>query len=35
VAGTQELVNGTTTPEDMLDTLGEQYQSGVDDITGK
>ena len=35
VAGTQELVNGTTTPDEMLTTLGDQYQSGVDDITGK
>jgi len=35
VAGTQELVNGSATPEEMLETLGGQYQSGVDDITGE
>lgn len=35
VAGTQELVNGTTSPSEMLTTLGDQYQSGVDDITGR
>jgi raffinose/stachyose/melibiose transport system substrate-binding protein len=35
VAGTQELVNGTSSPDEMLTTLGDQYQSGVDDITGE
>jgi raffinose/stachyose/melibiose transport system substrate-binding protein len=31
-AGLQELVNGTKSPEDVLTQLGEDYQSGVDDI---
>ncbi|WP_423920198.1 extracellular solute-binding protein [Frigoribacterium sp. 2-23] len=35
VAGTQELINGTKKPNDVLTQLGDQYQSGVDDITGK
>jgi len=31
-AGLQELVNGTKSPEDVLTELGDEYQSGVDDI---
>ena len=33
-AGLQELVNGTKSPAEVQDQLGEQYQSGVDDIVG-
>lgn len=33
-AGLQELVNGTKTPAEVQQQLGEQYQSGVDDIVG-
>lgn len=33
-AGLQELINGTKTPAEVQDQLGEQYQSGVDDIIG-
>lgn len=32
-AGLQELVNGTKTPEEFQRQVGEQYQSGVDEIT--
>ncbi|SMG26646.1 ABC transporter substrate-binding protein [Agreia pratensis] len=35
VAATQELINGSTTPEEMNTQLGDQYESGVADITGK
>jgi len=31
-AGLQELVNGTKSPKDVLTELGDEYQSGVDDI---
>jgi raffinose/stachyose/melibiose transport system substrate-binding protein len=31
-AGLQELVNGTKSPDDVLTQLGDDYQSGVDDI---
>jgi raffinose/stachyose/melibiose transport system substrate-binding protein len=31
-AGLQELVNGTKSPKDVLTQLGDEYQSGVDDI---
>jgi len=34
VAATQELLNGTVTPEQMLDQLGTEYDDGVADITG-
>jgi len=34
-AGLQELVNGTKSPEEVNEQLGEQYQSGVDDIVGQ
>ena len=33
-AGLQELVNGTKTPAEVQQQLGEQYQAGVDDIVG-
>ena len=33
-AGLQELVNGTKSPADVQQQLGEQYQAGVDDIVG-
>ncbi|WP_166981941.1 ABC transporter substrate-binding protein [Paramicrobacterium fandaimingii] len=33
-AGLQELLNGTKSPADVQKQLGEQYQSGVDDIVG-
>lgn len=33
-AGLQELVNGTKSPAEVQQQLGEQYQSGVDDIVG-
>ena len=33
-AGLQELINGTKSPKDVQTQLGEQYQSGVDDIVG-
>jgi raffinose/stachyose/melibiose transport system substrate-binding protein len=33
-AGLQELVNGTMPPADVQKQLGENYQSGVDDIVG-
>lgn len=33
-AGLQELVNGTKSPADVQQQLGEQYQSGVEDIVG-
>ena len=33
-AGLQELVNGTKSPAEVQEQLGEQYQSGVDDIVG-
>ncbi|GAA1059278.1 ABC transporter substrate-binding protein [Agromyces bracchium] len=33
-AGLQELVNGTKSPSEVQQQLGEQYQSGVDDIVG-
>ncbi len=33
-AGLQELVNGSRTPAEIQEQLGEQYQSGVDDIVG-
>lgn len=33
-AGLQELINGTKTPAEVQEQLGEQYQSGVDDIIG-
>jgi len=33
VAGTQELVNGTKSPTDVLKELGTEYQTGVDAIT--
>jgi raffinose/stachyose/melibiose transport system substrate-binding protein len=33
-ASLQELVNGTKSPEEVNEQLGEQYQSGVDDIVG-
>lgn len=32
-AGLQELVNGTKSPEEVQKQLGEQYQTGVDEIT--
>jgi len=35
VAATQELLNGSTTPEEMNTTLGDEYESGVADITGE
>jgi raffinose/stachyose/melibiose transport system substrate-binding protein len=35
VAATQELLNGTTTAEEMNTQLGEDYESGVADITGE
>jgi raffinose/stachyose/melibiose transport system substrate-binding protein len=35
VAATQELINGTTTPEEMNTQLGDEYESGVAEITGK
>ncbi|SMQ71351.1 extracellular solute-binding protein [Agreia sp. VKM Ac-1783] len=35
VAATQELINGSTTPEEMNTQLGDEYESGVADITGK
>jgi len=31
-AGLQELVNGTKSPKEVLTQLGDDYQSGVDDI---
>ena len=34
VAGLQELVNGTKTPAEVQQQLGEQYEAGVDDIVG-
>jgi raffinose/stachyose/melibiose transport system substrate-binding protein len=34
-AGLQELVNGTKSPKDVNKQLGEQYQSGVDDIVNQ
>lgn len=33
-AGLQELVNGTKSPAEVQEQLGEQYQSGVEDIVG-
>jgi len=33
-AALQELVNDTKSPADVQEQLGEQYQSGVDDIVG-
>ena len=33
-AGLQELVNGTKSPAEVQQQLGEQYQAGVDDIVG-
>jgi raffinose/stachyose/melibiose transport system substrate-binding protein len=33
-AGLQELVNGTKSPAEVQEQLGEQYESGVDDIVG-
>jgi raffinose/stachyose/melibiose transport system substrate-binding protein len=33
-AGLQELMNGTIAPEEFQEQVGEQYQSGVDDIVG-
>ncbi|WP_240607131.1 ABC transporter substrate-binding protein [Cryobacterium aureum] len=33
-AGLQELINGTKSSSDVLEQLGGQYQSGVDDIVG-
>lgn len=33
-AGLQELVNGTKSPADVQEQLGEQYQAGVEDIVG-
>ena len=33
-AGLQELVNGTKSPADVQQQLGEQYQAGVEDIVG-
>ncbi|TQL47177.1 carbohydrate ABC transporter substrate-binding protein (CUT1 family) [Homoserinimonas aerilata] len=33
-AGLQELINDTKSPKDVQTQLGEQYQSGVDDIVG-
>lgn len=33
-AGLQELLNGTLTPTEVQQQLGENYQSGVDDIVG-
>jgi raffinose/stachyose/melibiose transport system substrate-binding protein len=33
-AGLQELINDTKTPAEVNEQLGEQYQSGVDDIVG-
>ncbi|GAA2719608.1 ABC transporter substrate-binding protein [Cellulomonas aerilata] len=33
-AGLQELVNGSKSPAEVQQQLGEQYQSGVDDIVG-
>ncbi|MFT2817083.1 ABC transporter substrate-binding protein [Leifsonia sp. A12D58] len=33
-AGLQELLNGTKSVKDVQKQLGEQYQSGVDDIVG-
>ena len=33
-AGLQELVNGTKSPSEVQQQLGEQYQAGVDDIVG-
>ena len=33
-AALQELVNGTKTPAEVQEQLGEQYQSGVEDIVG-
>lgn len=33
-AGLQELVNGTKSAAEVQEQLGEQYQSGVDDIVG-
>lgn len=35
VAGTQELVNGTMTPQQMRDQLGADYAEGVAAITGE
>jgi raffinose/stachyose/melibiose transport system substrate-binding protein len=34
VGGTQELVNGSVTPKEMLEQLGTDYEDGVADITG-
>ncbi|MDD9206860.1 extracellular solute-binding protein, partial [Georgenia sp. 10Sc9-8] len=33
-AGLQELLNGTLSPEEVQEQLGQQYQDGVDDIVG-
>ncbi|PSL38005.1 carbohydrate ABC transporter substrate-binding protein (CUT1 family) [Labedella gwakjiensis] len=33
-AGLQELLNGTLSPAEVQQQLGEKYQSGVDDIVG-
>ncbi|MDQ2661508.1 MAG: extracellular solute-binding protein [Actinomycetota bacterium] len=33
-AGLQELINGSKSPADVQQQLGEQYQAGVDDIVG-
>ena len=35
VAGTQELLNGTKSPKDVLTELGDEYQAGVDEITNQ
>jgi raffinose/stachyose/melibiose transport system substrate-binding protein len=35
VAATQELLNGSTTPDEMNTQLGDEYESGVADITGE
>ena len=33
-AGLQELINGTKTPAEVQQQLGEQYDDGVEDIVG-